>query len=123
MVKHWSGNARGLVALTGAMLLTALAIGTATAQAGENWYARMPAKTWSTNGDYHASLHYMYIEKREGPGSMCMGPATYNGSWSFPYGWDCSIYNAFGWEFGPIGAYPAVDNPNSQPFTFALRYV
>lgn len=126
MTNRISLHARPLPAVAACFtaLLLILAIATTTAHAtGNNWSGRMPAKTWSTNGDFHPGLDYMLIEKVEGPGAMCEGPAQLSGStWSFPYGWDCQNVHQFLWTFSAIGAYPAVDNPNSQPFSFSLLY-
>jgi hypothetical protein len=119
-----SHNTRRLAALAAsvAALLVTLLIATTTAHAeNNNWSGRMPAKTWSTNGDFHPYLHFMYIEAT---GSSCMGPAQISGGkWIFPYGWNCQTSAAWHWEFPQIGAYPAVDNPNSQPFNFSLFYI
>jgi hypothetical protein len=106
-----------------AALLVVLAIGAGTADAtGNNWGGRMPAKTWSTNGDFHSNLHFMMIEAG-GPGPLCVGPAQLSGGkWSFPYGWGCQGGYQYIREFPEIGAYPAVDNPNSQPVSFGVLY-
>ncbi len=103
-------------------LLVALTIGVTVAHA-EGWGGRMPAKTWSTNGVYDPSLHFFDIEISSGPTSSCVAPAQRSGgSWVFPYGWSCGSGNARLAEFPSTGAYPAVDNPNSQPFNFGLLY-
>lgn len=100
-------------------VMLALLAATGTAKAAV-WEGHMPAKTWGTNGAY-TSLSWVSGWDPERY-TICTTAAEYSGGWSFPYGWTCggesTVFTASG---GPDG-YPAVDNPNSREFRYAVEY-
>lgn len=109
-----------------AVVVAALAVttvmATSTARAEDPFGGHLPGKTWTTNGVFDSSLHYIKGEVTAGPNAICVAPAQFSGSWSFPYGWECSATGRVTWEFASISAYPAVDNPNSKEISYTVLY-
>jgi hypothetical protein len=100
-----------LAAVIGALMLSLLA-GVPGAQAGE-YSGHLPGKTWTTNGVLE-SMGDLW-GKNHSAGAICVAPAEYSGSWSFPLGWTCAAEPIMGVSGS---AYPAVDNPNSPEISF-----
>jgi hypothetical protein len=98
--------------------MLALLTTTGTAQAG-SYSGHLPGKTWTTNGAFET---LDLISGTDSAGlSICVTPAEFSGSWSFPYGWACGSGYAL-WDSGTVAGYPAVDNPNSREFSFTVEY-
>lgn len=110
-----------VIVLMSAMGAT-LAVMAGSAQAEKTFAGHLPGKTWTTNGEFDSQLHTIIGEHRGGKGQLCVGPAQYSGSWSFPYGWDCEPYNQIVFSFPTLGGYAGVDNPSSAEVTFAVGY-
>lgn len=100
------------------VMLALLAVAGATQ--ASTFEGHLPGKTWTTNGAY-TPLHWVSGWNKQGY-SICTTAAEYSGGWSFPYGWTCGgesdVFTGSGGAYG----YPAVDNPNSREFTFAVEY-
>jgi hypothetical protein len=102
-----------------ALVLTML-VGATNAQAMEGSFSgHLAGKTWTTNGAF-GSINILYGSSNTPGLTLCIAPAEYSGSWSFPWGWTCTNSPVVG--VGGANAYPAADNPNSREMSFSVGY-
>lgn len=78
-----------LILLTTALLSLTVMVGTSYGEVAEG---KLSPNEWSC-GHCGASEWVFEVAAEtvtEGSRKICVTPATYNGKWEFPYGWDCS---------------------------------
>lgn len=105
-----------------AAVVVSLALTAASASAYYETFehVKLGSKQWTCNRCQVGAVEDIYAEETEVlPATICVGPAQYSGGkWVFPYSWLCK-YDVASWEFTPIEAAAAVDNPSASTYHFS----
>lgn len=96
------------------VLVAAIAATAGSAAAFDEFSGSLAGKTWKSDNFVEPAMRFIIAGTPSGL-AICVAP---NQGSSFPYGWACHA-GEVSWEFTPLSAAAAVDNPNSKSFTYS----